>query len=138
MRTNSYSALDFMYWVLENVEENYAASEGALFLASEDNDLMQAVIVETAQVCGVQTPRTFSALMAKAERYGTVTTPTDAFKRRGAILHRKGILHVSVGDGARAVALDRDGLVSLYSFGVNDHDPEYWDGAFELPELRYS
>lgn len=138
MRTDSYSALDFMYWVLENVEENYTRVEdAAIFLPAADASLMQTVIVEASLVCGVETPRTFSALLAKADRYLTLITPERAFRKRGAVLYKGTNLHVSLGDEKRLVGIDTGDRVSIYSLGVNDREPSYWDGAFLLPELRY-
>lgn len=127
-----------MYWVLETVEENYVASEGsAIFLPAEDASLMQITIVEASLVCGVGTPRTFSALLAKVDRYQSAISPEKAFRKRGAILYKGESLHVSVGDEKRLVGVDSGGYVAIYSLGINDHSPAYWDGAFLLPELRY-
>lgn len=138
MRTDSYSALDFMYWMLENVEENYTNEEdAAIFLPAADASLMQTVVVETSLVCGVETPRTFSALLAKVDRYQTSTTPEKAFRKRGAILYKGTNLHVSLGDEKRLVGIDTGDRVSIYCLGINDREPSYWDGAFLIPELRY-
>lgn len=138
MRTDSYSSLDFMYWVLENVEENYCGSSDAvIFTPAADGSLMHSTIVEMSLVCGVETPRTFSALMAKVDRYQTKIEPEEAFSVRGAIFYRGENLYVSVGDGKRMVGIDENDYVSIYALGVIDRDPAYWDGAFKLPELRY-
>lgn len=138
MRTDGRSALDFTYWILENVEENYQAiGADAVYSSGTDDTIMQTVIVDCAQICGVEIPRTFDALMALVDRYDTATTPETALGIRGAVLYQKGRLVVSVGDERRLVGTDIDGAVSLYRMTGTDLDPGIWDGAFLLPEMRY-
>lgn len=138
MRTNGFSSLDFTYWVLENVEENYqAVGSDAVFIPTPDSTLMHTTILDCTLACGIETPRTFSALMAKVERYGTSTSPAEALSIRGAILHRAGVLSVSVGDERRLVGVDADGSISLYRINVSERVEGYWDGAFLIPEMRY-
>ena len=140
MRTDCYSSLDFMYWILETVEENYqAVGSDATFLsaAPSSSALMHETVVDCALACGVEVPRTFTALIAKVGRYGTAVSPEDALGVRGAILYREGALTVSVGDSQRLVGIDENGEVSLYRIGITERAEGYWEGAFLLPEMRY-
>ena len=138
MRTDGRSSLDFMYWILENVEENYqAVGTDDIFIAAADGSLMHSVIVDCAQVCDVEVPRTLSALLALVERYHSGIDPSEALGTRGAILRRGSDLVVSMGDERRLVGIDSGGSVSLYRMGTADRDPAYWDSAFLLPEMRY-
>ena len=138
MRTDGRSSLDFMYWILENVEENYqAVGTDDIFIAAADGSLMHSVIVDCAQVCDVEVPRTLSALLALVERYRSGIDPSEALGIRGAILRRGSDLVVSMGDERRLVGIDSGGSVSLYRMGTVDRDPVYWDSAFLLPEMRY-
>lgn len=138
MRTDGRSSLDFMYWILENVEENYqAVGTDDVFVAAADGSLMHSVIVDCAQVCGVEVPRTLSALLALVERYDSGIDPSEALSTRGAILRHGSDLVVSMGDERRLVGIDSGGSVSLYRMGTVDRDPAYWDSAFLLPEMRY-
>lgn len=138
MRTESKSALDFIYWVLESVEENYqAVGETAVFLPAVSGTVIHDLIIECAQVCEVAVPTTFSALMAKIDRYEATTSVETAFRRRGAVLHRNGLLYVSMGDGRRLVGADESGFVSLYRMSEAELEPSTWDGAFLIPEMVY-
>lgn len=138
MRTDGFSSLDFTYWILETVEENYqSVTSDAVFIPTAESDLMHTTIVDCALACGVTTPRTFDALMAKVARYGTSTSPEEAMSTRGAVLHRKGVLTVSVGDDRRLVGIDTDGAISIYRTMASERAEGYWDGAFLVPELRY-
>lgn len=138
MRTDGRSALDFTYWILENLEENYqAVGTDDIFVPAADGSILQTIIVDCAMICGVDIPRTFSALMAEVNRYGTAVTVEAAMGTRGAILHREGFLTVSVGDEERLVGIDIDGSVSLYQASETERNPAHWDGAFQLPEMRY-
>lgn len=138
MRSESYSSLDFTYWILENVEENYQAiGEDATYTPGADGSLMYSTVIDCADICSVEVPRTLSALRAKVGRYGTESTVEDAMNTRGAILHKDGVLHVSVGDGKRLVGPDDSGTVSLYRMSSSNQEITYWDGAFLLPEMRY-
>lgn len=138
MRTDGRSSLDFMYWILENVEENYqAVGSDDIFIAATDGSLMHSIIVDCAQVCDVEVPRTLSALLALVERYRSDIDPSEALSTRGAILRRGSDLVVSMGDERRLVGIDSGGSVSLYRMGTVDRDPAYWDSAFLLPEMRY-
>lgn len=127
-----------MYWVLESVEENYLPNDtDALYSPSEDATLMHEVIVEASLVCGVETPRTLSALLAKVDRYQSGISVEAALGTRGAILRRGSVLYVSLGDEVRMVGANVEGSISVYRLTNNDRDPDYWTGAFKLPELRY-
>ena len=138
MRTDGFSSLDFAYWILETVEENYqSVTSDAVFLPTAESDLMHTTIVDCALACGVEVPRTFDALMSKVARYGTQTSPEDAMSIRGAVLYRQGILTVSVGDDRRLVGVDIDGEISLYRVSNSERAEGYWGGAFLLPEVRY-
>lgn len=138
MRTDGRSSLDFMYWILENVEENYqAVGTDDVFVAAADGSLMHSVIVDCAQVCDVEVPRTLSALLALVERYRSGIDPTEALSTRGAILRCDSDLMVSMGDERRLVGIDSGGSVSLYRMSTSDRDPAHWSSAFLLPEMRY-
>lgn len=138
MRTDGRSSLDFMYWILENVEENYqAVGTDDVFLAAADGSLMHSIIVDCAQVCDVEVPRTLSALLALVERYDSGIDPAEALSTRGAILRHGSDLVVSMGDERRLVGIDSGGSVSLYRMSTGERDPAYWDSAFLLPEMRY-
>lgn len=138
MRTDCYSSLDFAYWVLETVEENYqAVGSDAVFQPTTEDTLTHTTVVDCALACGVEVPRTFDALLAKVARYGTQVSPEDAVGIRGAILYRQGLLTVSVGDDKRLVGVDVDSEISLYRASDSERSTGYWDGAFLLPEMRY-
>lgn len=138
MRTDGRSSLDFMYWILENVEENYqAVGTDDVFLAAADGSLMHSIIVDCAQVCDVEVPRTLSALLALVERYDSGIDPAEALSTRGAILRHGSDLVVSMGDERRLVGIDSGGSVSLYRMSTGERNPAHWDSAFLLPEMRY-
>lgn len=138
MRTNGLSSLDFTYWILESVEENYQAIDtDDIYSAADDGSLMQTLVVDCALVCGVEVPRDFDALMAKVSRYEASRAPEEAMGIRGALLYRNGDLTLSVGDEKRLVGVDTNGAISLYRMRASDRDPDYWDGALLLPEMRY-
>ena len=138
MRTDGRSSLDFTFWVLETLEENYqAVGSNAIYTPATEGSLMHATIVDCAMVCGVEVPRTFAALSTKVARYNTSTSVEDAMGIRGAILHRQGQLAVSLGDDRRLVGIDSEGSISLYRMSASERDPSHWDGAFLLPEMRY-
>lgn len=138
MRTDCYSSLDFAYWVLETVEENYqAVGSDAVFQPTIEDTLMHTTVVDCALACGVEVPRTFDALLAKVARYGTQVSPMEALGIRGAVLYQQGLLTVSVGDEHRLVGVDIDGEISLYRASDSERAEGYWDGAFLLPEMRY-
>ena len=138
MRTDGRSSLDFMFWILESVEENYQAiGNDGVYAPTTVVGIMQSIVVDCAQVCGVEVPRTLSALLAKVSRYDSALAPSDALGTRGAILRRGEELVVSVGDERRLVGIDDGGSVSIYRMSPAERDPESWDGAFRLPEMRY-
>lgn len=138
MRTDGRSSLDFMYWILENVEENYqSVGSDAVFTPNAGDDLLQGIIVDCALVCGVEVPRTASALLAKVDRYDSAIDPTEALSTRGAILTCRGNLVVSVGDERRLVGIDSTGALSIYRMTNSERDPAHWDRAFLLPDMRY-
>lgn len=138
MRIDGYSSLDFMYWILESVEENYQAVGNEMpFQINEDGTIMHGTIVDTALICGIEVPRTFDALMAKVARYETAIAPEEAFHTRGSILECNGRLTVSVGDSDRLVGADAEGAISMYQMTISEATLEHWTGAFLIPEMRY-
>jgi hypothetical protein len=137
MRTDNQSSLDFMYWILDAVEENYTTVDAIWYPYHDENNTMRGTIVNCALICGVEIPRGFDALLAQAARYDTLTSPEKALRTRGGILHRNRALVVSCGDGERLVDADVDGTVSLYQAAAEQKDAAYWDGALLLPQMRY-
>lgn len=137
MRTNSYSSLDFTYWLLAGVTENYAATDDAIYTPSTDGDIMHGAICDAASICGLKTPRTLEALLAESSRQKTMISPEKAIRTRGALLVKAGCPYVSVGDRHRLIGADSAGSISLFSMTIMELDPSYWNDTFLLPGMRY-
>lgn len=136
-RKDTRSALDFTYWIISLVEVNYDDGS-ALFIPSEDESLMRNVIASSASIVGIDLPRTMERLLHHVARQEGQISVLSAFRTRGAILHRNGIMHVSAGDGKRLVGIDSSAALSYYTAPSELHRESSWDGAFQIPEMVYA
>lgn len=137
MRTQSKSSLDFTYWIISNVEQNYIAGTKELFEPTVDHTIMRQAIRNASAIVGVTVPNKHAAILAAVERYESDVNVLDALHTRGAVLRAGERLVVSMGNGKHLVGVNATNALSIYLINNEDREPSTWDGAFYVPGMVY-
>ena len=136
-RLESYSALDFAYWVLTNVDISLSRSESVFeFQGSyDDEDLCMETIRTALDQVGIAIPETFDTFYADCSGNDQFVSQEKAFRMRGSLLFRGRGIAMSLGDDRRITEI-RDGLTYVRYLTDIEREPGYWQGSTVL-EMVY-
>lgn len=135
-RTDSQSALDFMYWLIQYVDISYSKSSIIPLHKGDREDgetMMQAIMYCSSQIELPLVTSNYELFRKHCEPF--IIDQEMAFRKRGAVLFFDESVAVSMGDGKRIIEY-YDGEYACRYLSAAERTSGYWVGAL-IPEMIY-
>lgn len=138
-RLGGMSALDFVYWLMTEVESAYPRTTAApnFVGAVEDEEACVQMVVFAVEQTGIEPADTFDGLLSDIQEFSTTIDVAEAFHTRGALLFKNRGCVVALGDYRRIIEI-ADDVCNLRYLNDDELVSTYWDFAAKVPWMRYA